>query len=98
MQKCFMFNLLVDISIVISLVGGLCGFVLLTAPRRWIFTKVGLMVWKRWMNGLGDMDMYNRFGKVIFVTAALGLMMGFVLMTILVVLQEIGVFGVGCPG
>lgn len=55
-----MYDLLMYVFGVAASTGGFMGLYFLL-PRRWIFTKVRLMVSNRWGNGLGDMDMYNKF-------------------------------------
>lgn len=96
MQKCFLFNLLISISGIILLNGLLCQFLMLIVPKRWIFTKVGFMVWKRWMGGLGDKDMYNKFGKILYGAVAFGMVAGLGPMSVLIALQKMGIFGLGC--
>lgn len=96
MPKCFLYNLLMIGTIVFFGVGGFCWSVLFVAPRKWIFTKVGWMVADRWRLHTGDMDMYNKFGKVLYGVAIFVIMTGLVTIIILVVLQEMKIFGVGC--
>lgn len=97
MPKCFLYDLLKIGSLILFFgVGGFCWFVLHGTPRKWFFTKVGRMVADRWGLYHGDMDMYNKFGKVLYGVAIFTIMTGLVTLIILVILKETKIFGVGC--
>lgn len=96
MPKCFLYNLIMIFALGLFGVGGVCFFVLEFAPRRWLFTKVGLMILQRWRTHWGDMDIYNRLGKILYVVCLTGMMGGFAIMSVVLFLQELGIFGVGC--
>lgn len=96
MQKCCAFDLIVNTSVAFSLVGCFCEFVFIVAPKRWTLTKVGFMVWQRWGNGHGDWDMCNKFGKILYGAAIFGIGVGMISLCVLIALQEMKLFGVGC--
>ena len=96
MQKCCAFDLIVNTSVAFLLAGSFCEFVFIAVPRRWTLTKVGFMVWKRWGDGRGDWDMYNKFGKILYVATILGMGIGMVSLCVLIALQKMKLFGVGC--
>ena len=73
-------------SVAFLLAGSFCEFVFIAVPRRWTLTKVGFMVWKRWGDGRGDWDMYNKFGKILYVATILGMGIGMVSLCVLIAL------------
>ena len=76
-------------------VGGVCLFILKLAPRRWIFTKVGLMILQRWRTHWGDMDIYNRLGKILYVVCLMGMMGGLAIMSVVLFLRKMGILALG---